>query len=46
MKEKIKNVLQGMYEDQFEIKQEESVDFEDSFDIPEAELIEEEDHYF
>jgi len=43
MKEKIENVLRGMYDDQFEIEQEESLDFENSFDIPEAKLIEEEE---
>jgi len=30
------------YDDQFEIEQEEILDFENSFDIPEAELIEKE----
>jgi len=35
-------VLQGMYDDQFEIEQEVSLDFENSFDILEVELIEEE----
>jgi len=43
MKEKIENMLQGMYDDQFEIEQEESLDFEIFFYIPEAELIEEEE---
>jgi len=36
-------MLQRMYDDQFEIEQEEFLDFENSFHIPEAELIEEEE---
>ena len=41
IKEKIGNVLQGIYKNQFEMKQEESLEFEDSFDIPEVKLVKE-----
>jgi len=45
IKEKIGNVLQGIYKNQFEMKEfnlkEESLEFKDSFDIPEVKLVKE-----
>ncbi|XP_026828431.1 uncharacterized protein LOC113562649 [Ooceraea biroi] len=39
VKEKIENMLQKMYEDKYEIEEEDSLDFENSFDIPETEPV-------
>jgi len=36
VKEKIENMLQQMYEEKFEIKEEGSFDFQNAFDIPET----------
>lgn len=43
VKEKIENMLQQMYEDKYEIEEEDSLDFENSFDIPEEEAVTEEE---
>jgi len=41
MKKEIEKGLQGMYDEQLEIEQEEYLDFENFFNISEAKLIEE-----
>lgn len=39
VKQKIETMLQNMYEDKYEIKEQYSLDFYNSFDIPEVEAV-------